>query len=173
LSAGQAGGMSDPYLQLYKFVFSGLVQLLLPNDAMYYSWNRLKFTFFNGQQVYTSIWFDYETRAEEFFIKANDIKKKYADCFTFDSPEMLVPTEMDGIIANRFPGKNRALWTLYNKRLTTVRDEVISIPHIQGARYFDVWNDRELTPRIADGNAYISLELHPQSIGCIIQSINQ
>lgn len=167
-------GLSDPYFQLYKFVFPGLVQLVLPNDVMYFSWNRLKFTFLNGDAIYDSFWLRDESKAEAFMVKSHDIKKKYSDCFTSDKPEPLVPTEKSGIMVNKYPGKGRILWTIYNQRYTTVRSEILKVKHIKGATYYDVWNAKPIQPRISGDFAYISMEIDPQGIGCIIQqSINE
>ncbi|MGQ9619775.1 MAG: DUF6259 domain-containing protein [Bacteroidales bacterium] len=173
LSPKQQDGMLAPYLQLYKFVFPGCVQLLLPNDAMFYSWNRLKFSFLNGDAVYDSFWLRDESKAEAFMVKSHDIKKKYADCFTSDTPEPLVATEQTGILANKYPGNGRILWVVYNQRFTTVRGEIMKIKHVNGATYYDVWNDKPLQVRIAGDYAYISQELYPQAVGCISQVLTK
>ena len=77
-----------------------------------------------------------------------------------------------GIMANKFPGKGSTLWTIYNQRYTTVRGEIMKVKHVKGATYFDVWNNKPLQTRISGDYAFISLELHPQAIGCIVQQIN-
>ena len=173
LSKGQAGGMSDPYLQLYKFVFPGCVQLLLPNDAMYYSWNRLKFSFLNGDAIYDSFWLRDESKAEAFMVKSHDIKKKYADCFASDDTEVMMPAIQSGVFVNKYGGKGRSVWAVYNQRFTTVRGEILKIRHFEGATYYDAWNDKPLRARISGDYAYISLEMYPQAVECIIQSVNQ
>jgi hypothetical protein len=48
---------------------------------------------------------------------------------------------------------------------------VIAVPHQPGATYRDAWNDRELHPRIENGIATISLSLHPQQPGCVVQEL--
>jgi hypothetical protein len=166
-------GLSDPYLQLYKFVFPGLVQLSLPNDVMYFSWNRLKFTFLNCDAIYDSFWLRDESKAEAFMVRSHDLKLKYADCFTSNSPEPLVPTEKSGILVNKYPGKGRTLWAIYNQRYITVRGEILKVKHIKGTTYYDAWNDKPLQVRISGDYAFISLEMDPQGIGCIVQSANQ
>jgi hypothetical protein len=84
-----------------------------------------------------------------------------------------VPTERGSVYANRFPGKARTVWTLYNARPNTMRGKVLALPHHEGATYRDEWNDKELQPEIRDGQAILSLELGPQSIGCISQTIRK
>lgn len=152
---------------LYRFVFPGIVQLNLPVGIRNGSWHPLKFTFFNGEAIYDSFWDVEESRAHEFILKAYDIKKAYADCFTSDYPEMLVPVELDDICANRFPGKSRTIWTLYNRAYSTRRGELLSVEHTDGDVYYDVWNEKQIDVRIFEGRAYLPLEIGPQSVGCI------
>jgi len=173
LPLNETGGLSDPYLSLYKFVFPGLVQLVLPTDISIFSWNRLKFTFLNGDAIYDSFWLRDESKAEAFMVKSHDIKKKYADCFASNEIEPLVPTEQTGILVNKFTGKGRTLWTIYNQRFTTVRGEILKIRHVQGATYYDVWNDKPIQARLSGDYAYIPLELYPQAVGCILQEVPQ
>lgn len=164
-------GLLVPCMSLNKYVFPGVVQLVLPNDAFNYSWNMMKFIFLNGDAVYDNFWMRDESKAEAFMVKSHDIKLRYADCFTSKKPEPLVATEKSGIMANKFPGKGRILWTVYNQRYTTVRGEIMKVKHLKGATYHDVWNGNALKPRISEGYAHISIELHPQGVGCILQKL--
>ena len=164
---GNGGGRVA--LNLYRFMFPKLLHLDLPLGTDYASWHELKFTFFNGEAIYASIWNLDESRGREFMTRACDLKKRFNDCFTSDAPEMLAPTERVEVYANRFPGHRRALWTLYNARPATLRGPVLAIPHKPGAVYRDEWNARELKPRIEGGVALLSLEMEPQSIGCVTQ----
>jgi hypothetical protein len=166
-------GLSRAFLNLYKFTFPGLVQLILPNGVVNLSWNRLKFTFLNGDAIYDSFWIRDESKAEAFMVKSHDLKLKYADCFTSNTPEPLVPTEQAGLIVNMYPGKGRTLWAMYNQGFNTVRGEVMKVRHVNGATYYDAWNDKPLQVRVSGDYAYISLEMYPQAVGCIIQSFNQ
>ncbi len=70
---------------------------------------------------------------------------------------------------NLFPGHDRKLWTFYNGRPQTYSGNVLEIPHREGARYRDAWNDRELKPVIENGMARIFLTIHPQQMGCVVQ----
>jgi hypothetical protein len=160
---------SPVLIDLYRFMFPGIVQLNLPIGIRNGSWHPLKFTFFNGEAIYDSFWDIEESRAHDFVLKAYDIKKAYADCFTTDYPEILVPTESGDICANKFPGKDRTLWTLYNKAYCTRRGELLSVQHTEGAIYYDAWNGKRMDVRIYGGKAYLNLEIDPQSVGCIVK----
>src|SRR5262249_1217558 len=43
-------------LNLYRFIFPKMVHLDLPIGTQLSSWQNLKFTFFNGEAIYDSIW---------------------------------------------------------------------------------------------------------------------
>ena len=76
-------------------------------------------------------------------------------------------------MANKWPGKGRTVWTLYNQRYRTVRGSILAVDHVEGASYKDVWNDRPLKPVIKNGKAYLSLEMDPQGVGCVVQNLPQ
>jgi hypothetical protein len=43
-------------------------------------------------------------------------------------------------------------------------------PHRQGATYHYAWNDVPLDPEIIDDRAVLTLTLHPQQLGCVVQT---
>lgn len=159
--------MSRVYTNVYRFAFPKIVQLVLPMAMRNMSWHPQKFIFFNGEAIYDSFWDCEESAGLEFTIKAYHIKKKYADCFSSDSPKTMIETQSPAICANRFTGNGRVVYTLYNRAYSTYRGEVLRIPHMDGAQYYDAWNDKLLTPKICGGYAEISLEIHAMQIGCI------
>jgi hypothetical protein len=162
-------GLSPMPLNVYRYLFPRIAQLDLPLAVRHGSWHDLKFTFFHGEAIYDSYWVRDESKGHAFMVRAYDLKKQYKDCFTSDRPEMLVRTEQTGLCANRFPGQGRTVWTLYNRRYTTLRGPALAIDHVDGAAYRDAWNDRPLTPEIHAGKAVVRLTLGPQEIGCVVQ----
>lgn len=128
--------------------------------------------FFNGEGIWLegpTYWFAPEMRT--FIRKMHSVMISYADCFTTLSPVPLVPTGNKMLFANQFPGESRTLWTLFNANYSTIQGEVLAIPHTSGARYFDAWNNTQLTPRIQDGIAYLSLSIGPRDVGCVVQEV--
>lgn len=162
-------GLSPMPLNIYRYLFPRIVQLDLPLGMRHVSWHDLKFTFFHGEAIYDSYWDLDESKGHAFMVRAYDLKRQYKDCFTSVRPEMLVPAERDGVCANKFPGRGRTLWTLYNRRYTTARGPVLAVDHVRGCRYRDAWNDRPLEPELRGGKAILSLTLGPQEIGCLLQ----
>jgi hypothetical protein len=151
-----------------RFVYPSLKQLALP-CGIDGDWSRLKLIFFNGQSYSDTTWRILYTKSREMLGKAVTIYRKYPDCFNSSDPEMFVPTLKTDVYANKFPGKGRTLYTFYNARYITARGQIIILPHHKGAKYFDVWNEKELSPIIEKGKAIISLKLDPQGLGCILQ----
>lgn len=156
------------YMNLYRFAFPKIVQLVLPMAMRNLSWHPQKFLFFNGEAIYDSFWDCEESAGLDFTIHAYSLKKQYADCFSSDTPEPMVETLSPAICANCFPGNNRTLYTLYNRAYITYRGDVLRLRHTPGNRYYDAWNERPIDAVIKDGYAVIPYEIHAQQIGCII-----
>jgi hypothetical protein len=138
------------------------------------SWaTGVKWVFFNGEAIWLEgppDWFEPETR--EAIRRCYRVLRKHKDAFTGLRPVPLVPTEMGGVWANKFPsdvvGQAKTVYTLYNARHRTVRGEVLRIPHEEGASYYDEWNERPASVRRDGKEAVISLEIGPNDVGCLV-----
>lgn len=161
------------YLNLYRFAFPKIVQLILPSAMRHLSWHPQKFIFFNGEAVYDSFWDCEESAGLAYQVRAQKLKKQYADCFTSDHPMPLVQTLTPAVCANCFPGKDRTLYTLYNRAYTTYRGALLSVSHQSGNRYYDAWNDRELSYELCDGKAILNIEIDALQVGCIVIEENR
>ena len=42
------------------------------------------------------------------------------------------------------------------------------VNHTEGATYYDAWNDKPLKVEIHDGYAEMYLDIHAQSMGCVV-----
>lgn len=124
------------FTDMYRFAFPKIVQLVLPMAMRNLSWHPQKFLFFNGEAIYDSFWDCEESAGLAFTVKAYHLKKKYADCFSSDEPEAMIDTASPAICANRFPGKGRTVYTLYNRAYTTYRGVVLRVPHAEGNQLF-------------------------------------
>ncbi len=127
--------------------------------------------FFNGDgywlQGEPNVWYQQETL--EVLKRCIAILREHADAFSSDDCEPLVPTLVNGVFANRFSSGRKTVWTLYNANWRSIRGEVLAVPHVDGARYFDAWNGKELKPRIVGKTAYLSLAIEPHGVGCVVQ----
>ena len=133
--------------------------------------SQVDYAFFNGETFHEDTWFMHDSRVRKRLNRALEIKDKFKDCFLTDAPEPRVQTLAGGIYSNRFPGKGRTLWTVYNATAATVEKPLLAIPHITGARYYDAWNSTWLEPKVADGMAVVTLRLDPQCNGAVVQEL--
>ena len=158
-------------LNLTRFAFPDFKTIeILVCDHPTGSWaTGVKWVFFNGEALWIEgppDWFEPETR--EAIRRCYRILRKHKDAFTSLEPVPLVPTEMGGVWANKFPVPGKTVYTLYNARHRTVRGEVLRIPHAEGAAYFDEWNQRPVSFRVLGGEAAIALEIGPNDVGCLV-----
>ena len=160
--------LSRIYVDTYRFAFPGLVQLVLPMAMRNLSWHPQKFFFFNGTAIYDSFWDIEESAGHAFTIRAYELKKKYADCFTSDHPQTMIDTLTPVICANRYPGKKRTLYTLYNRGYNTFRGKFLRVPHKTGNSYYDAWNEHTLDVEIHDGYAELSITMDAMQMGCVV-----
>ena len=162
---------SEPFVSLYRYIFPQIKQFAFPvgNERNVNHAKNLKFIVFNGEALYDTTWFLFQDTDMQTMQKYILIARRYNDCFKSNDAQMLVKTERGDVYANKFAGSSKELWMLYNSRNQTVRGEVLKVPHNPAYSYFDLWNKKPLNPRIADGMAYISIEIGPQGLGCVVQ----
>lgn len=74
-----------------------------------------------------------------------------------------------GVYASLFPRSDSALWTIINRNDWAITEPVLRLPHQPGQRYFDLWQGRELQPRIVDGQAELAPMLEAHGYGAILR----
>jgi len=136
------------------------------------NWHLLKYPFFNGSGYYLTgpSYKDPAPAPRAFLRRALALLRRYADAFASSEVEHLVPTECPGLYANRFETPTLTVWTLFNSNPRTARGRLLTVPHRDGARYIDAWNDRPLHPTLADGRALLEFEIGPRAIGCVART---
>ena len=165
---------SPSHINLTRFALPDFktFEIILCDKALGDRLTSVRQIFFNGEGIWLegpADWFAPE--ALDFIRKMHAVMTEYADCFTSLSPVPLVPTGNSLVFANQFPAQKRVLWTLFNANYSTVRGELLAVRHTPGAKYRDVWNGRDLKPRITKGITYLNLELGPRDVGCIVKEL--
>ena len=131
----------------------------------------VKRVFFNGEGIWlegmADDWFAPETRT--LIAKTHHILRQYRQAFMGPDPIPLAPTGHRDVWANRFSSTSEVVWTLYNSAYWTVRGDLLSVDHLPGATYADAWNNRQIFPRISGNQAFLSFELGPRDVGCVVQ----
>ena len=131
----------------------------------------VRLCFFNGNGVYLSG--DAEKRFAPATLgmirKTHALLRSHRDAFTSMNPTPLVPTEHDALVANRFPGTDRVVWTLYNSGNTDIACPGLRVPHRPGATYHDVWHDRPIKPVMQAADAVLPVSIRSRDVGFIEQ----
>ncbi|MCY3018760.1 MAG: DUF6259 domain-containing protein, partial [Planctomycetota bacterium] len=170
---------NDPTLSphradLFRFVFPDfkVFQLVSYNPFIEGGWSLLKFPFFNGEGTWLcqSVPDGFDDAAREFLRKAFAVLHEHREAFRSDSPRPLVPTASAEIFANEFGGKTETVWTLYNGGYRTHRGAALTVRHVAGAAYRDLWNGVDLKPRIENGQAVLEITIGPREVGCVVQA---
>jgi hypothetical protein len=165
---------TDVPLNIARFAFPAFKTFeILVCDQPTRSWaTGILWTFFNGE----GIWL--EGPAEEWFAprtlaairKTHSILREHRDAFTTLEPQPLVPTLLEGVHANRFPGKGGTVYTFWNSLPITVRGPVLGLPETTRGRIVrDLYNDTALhAVEGSKGELRVELELPPYGVGCIL-----
>lgn len=159
------------YVNLFRFAFPEFKIFSIPAPFSKEYWNTMKYAFFNGEAICldeSAVELMDETDVET-LQRIYMIYQKFADAFSSTDVEPLVPTLVSGLFANRFSTSEYSLWTLYNASYKPLKGSLISVKHTQGAKYFDLFNGREIPFKITSNNAELSISIMPRSVTCIVQ----
>lgn len=77
-------------------------------------------------------------------------------------------TQQIGIFASRWPGAGRTLWTLINRQEYAIEGEQLSVPHVDGAVYYDIWNGTKIEPLIEGDRAILSTSIAAKGFGAFL-----
>jgi len=135
------------------------------NDLQYIHFNGVGY---NAWENVWGIWNQLTPRDAQTLRRIATLQRAFAPLLVSMDWRPYAPTLQPGVFASRFPGAGQTLWTLVNRMEYEVAGEQMALPHIEGARYFDLWNGRELHPRVLDGLALIELALEPHGYGAIL-----
>ena len=132
----------------------------------------LQHVFLNGAGV--CIWEDifgtwngYSERDQAIVRRMAPIQRYAADLLASEDWEPFHPTLAAGVDAARWAGEGRALWTVVNWSDEPRRGPLLRLPHVAGARYFDLWNGVELHPKLAHGEASVTIDLEARGFGAV------
>ena len=129
-------------------------------------WSRdrthdLQHAFFNGigyvawENVFGCVNL-FTPRDAETLRRVATVQRRFAPLFVGPDWRPYEHTMQAGIFASRWPGEGRTLWTLINRQEYAIGGEQLSVPHVDGATYYDVWNGDRIEPRIDGDRAILS-----------------
>ena len=135
--------------------------------------DNLQYAFFNGvgyeswENIW-GIWNEITPRDAEALRRVSAIERAFPDLLTSQSWRPFFPTLQYGTYASAWPGQNKTLYTLVNRNAYDLQAAQIQLKHVEGARYFDLWNGRELEPQVSDGNVQLSFLIEANGFGAIL-----
>lgn len=135
---------------------------------------QLKNVFFNGEGIFLqgplndSGWFSDEARYT--IRKTHAILSACKDAFRSNEAMPLIKTLNDSIHSNYFPSTKQNVWTFFNIGKKDFNGNILKVPHLKGAFYYDAWNFKPIKPIIKDGYAILNVVVKSKDAGCIIQS---
>lgn len=129
-------------------------------------WSRdrthdLQHAFFNGigyvawENVFGCVNL-FTPRDAETLRRVATVQRRFAALFVGPDWRPYEHTSQAGIFASRWPGQGRTLWTLINRQEYAIGGEQLSVPHVAGAVYYDVWNGERIEARIEGDRAILS-----------------
>lgn len=135
--------------------------------------DAVRSVFFNGE----GIWLEGPLSRPEWFppavrrliTRCYRVLQEHKEAFCSADPTPLTPTLRSDVYANRFPARNKVVWTLLNASDKSVEGELLSVAHVPNTEYWDGWHRRKLRPRMKGNRAFISSSLKPKEVGCIVQ----
>ncbi|AQQ71040.1 hypothetical protein SMSP2_01404 [Limihaloglobus sulfuriphilus] len=162
------------YLSIGRFILPEfkMFEILVVDRPIMDDFEGVKLVFYNGQGIWlmggAGEWFSPELRVV--IQKCHSILTQHSDAFTSDSPVPLVPTLDPELYCNFFPSEDKHVWTFFNSGFEHIRGEALEVEHIDGSTYYDLWNERPITPRIEGNKAFINLNIGPRDVGCIVRN---
>ncbi len=144
-------------------------------------WSRdknddLQFAFFNGvgweswENIW-GIWNGITPRDAETTRRMATIERSMADFLVSPEWEPFYPTEQYGVFASRWPRSRATLWTVVNRNEFDVDGLQLSVPALDGTRYFDLYHGIELTAdlRRQKNFAWLSFPIEAHGFGAVLQ----
>jgi hypothetical protein len=161
--------LMKPEVDISRYTMPQLKQFCLP-QGYGTGWNVMKQMLFNGKGLFGGSWRQWDSDVSKLLGEQIRLLRQYNDCFTSDRPEHLVTTLRGDVYANKFPGKNRTLWTVMNGSGITIRGNVIAVAHQKNAVYKNAANGKSLKFVVRGNTAFINMKLDPQSVSCVLQT---
>jgi len=167
----------------YSFTFAPQVdryKWLEPRHMVNIShrWNRdktddVQFAFFNGvgweswENIW-GIWNGITPRDGEATRRMATIERGVAPFLVSKGWEPYFPTHSYGVFASRWPLGDQTVWTIVNRDEYDVTGPQLSVPAVEGMRYFDLYHGTELKPDRDGEYALLSLNIEAHGIGAVL-----
>jgi iron(II)-dependent oxidoreductase len=135
------------------------LQMAFLNGIGYVSWENI-----------WGIWNGVTPRDGEVLRRISAIYRAFSELLVNGQWRPFIATQRFGVFASQWSGASGTLRTLVNRNPDSVDGAQLLVPLRLGVRYYDVWNGRELTPRIQSAAAVISLHIDANGFGAVFEA---
>jgi formylglycine-generating enzyme required for sulfatase activity len=142
-------------------------------------WNRsktddLQYAFFNGEgweswENIWGIWNGITPRDAEATRRVATLERGVAHYLTSPEWEPFAPMLPYGVFASRWPAADSTLWTIVNRNQYDVRGPIMSVRHLDGARYLDLYHGAEVMPERQGSTDTLSFPIEAHGYGAVLQ----
>jgi formylglycine-generating enzyme required for sulfatase activity len=133
----------------------------------------LQYIFFNGigynawENIW-GIWNQFTPRDAESLRRIARIERRFAPAIVSMDWRPYERTLQAGVFASRFPIDAYTVWTIVNRNEYIIDGEQLAVPHVEGTRYYDLWNGLALKPRMEEGRAVLGMTLEGRGFGAVL-----
>ena len=135
--------------------------------------DQLQAAFFNGigyvawENIW-GLWNGITPRDAESLKRVAYLLRTFSDLLVVPGWEPFAPTRQWGVFATRFPGEGVTLWTVVNRNEYPVTGPQLTVPHVAGRRYYDLWGGLELTPAVKEDAATLDFGMEGKGFGAVL-----
>ena len=153
-----------PVLNLNKFIKPEFAIFRVAEQASERIRREFALSFFNGYGTEVNIFRpgtpDWVEEDQLFFGRTLMILRPNTENFTDQRYTPLLPTEIDSVYVNFWPGDRKDIYTLLNLRPEGVCDPLFEVAAAgEGEHYFDLWNYEEAQTVEEGGKTYIVADM--------------
>jgi gamma-glutamyl hercynylcysteine S-oxide synthase len=96
------------------------------------------------------------------------LMRRYSDFFAKGKWTPLYPTHLGRTYSSCWELDHQKMWTIINRGEQPAMGPLLEIKHEPGTKYYDLINGKEANTRIDHDKAWITVDLKPRAIGCIL-----
>ncbi|MFC6645381.1 formylglycine-generating enzyme family protein [Granulicella cerasi] len=133
----------------------------------------LQFAFFNGigfeswENVW-GIWNGITPQDGEALRRVSAIERAEKSLLISQEWEPYAPVRNYGVFASKWPAQSETLWTIVNRNHYSVSGRQLAVKHVDGVRYFDLWNGIELHADREGDHDVLSFSMEANGYGAVL-----
>lgn len=166
-----------PLVAAYKYIDTRHMTHITQRHATNRT-NDLQTAWFNGcgYNPWESVWCMWNTltpRDAHALKQLSAMYNEYGNVLQGTEFHPHVPvTRQDGVFASQFGNTTDVLWTLINKAGHSVEGGLVTVPCVDGTRFFDIYRGAVLDAACDGGVATLQLRLEQGGFGAVLRSTN-